>query len=151
MGQCAACCSGSDAVGVAETPFYGAGARQAPPAGVAEIERRNQLLDRFEPTDVQLLRQRFVEAKGDADALSRQAFTSLFELEDMPKEAREAAFRMFDVDGSGQISFREFCWAMGVCVLSGSDERLRLIFDLFDFDKDGQLPKAPRKAQAPLR
>lgn len=87
MGQC---CPGSADV-VVDAPV--APAVQEAPEGhaserVAEMERRNQLLDRFQPQDVRLLRQRFVEAKGDADTLSRERFTTLFELSDMPPVSR---------------------------------------------------------------
>jgi hypothetical protein len=84
MGQC---CPASVDV-VADAAVVPAAVETTPqPAAThhAEAERRNMLLDRFQPQDVRLLRQRFVEAKGDADTLSRERFTTLFELSDMPQ------------------------------------------------------------------
>lgn len=96
MGQC---CPASDVVvGIAPAVVDQHGTSSSVPASrkpslpmgsshtaKAEIARRDQLLEGFQPQEVRILRQRFTEAKGDSETLSRQKFVTLFELSDMPK------------------------------------------------------------------
>jgi Ca2+-binding EF-hand superfamily protein len=51
----------------------------------------------------------------------------------------ESAFKLFDRDKSGYIDFREFCCGLSIICLSGTNEKIRFVFDLFDLDRDGYL------------
>lgn len=53
----------------------------------------------------------------------------------------EQAFKLFDRDKSGFVDFREFCCGLSIICLSGTNEKIRFIFDLFDLDRDGYLNK----------
>lgn len=52
-----------------------------------------------------------------------------------------SAFHLFDQDKSGTVDFREFCCALSLICLSGNNEKVRFVFDLFDLDRDGYLNK----------
>jgi Ca2+-binding EF-hand superfamily protein len=59
----------------------------------------------------------------------------------LPKEVALSAFNLFDKDKSGCVDFREFCCALSLICRSGTNEKIRFVFDLFDLDKDGYLNK----------
>ena len=42
------------------------------------------------------------------------------------------AFKLFDSSRVGQIIFRDFCCALSIICLGGSNEKIRFLFDLFD-------------------
>ena len=48
-------------------------------------------------------------------------------------------FRAFDKDGSGFVDFVEYVTALSVFQKGDPEERLRLLFDLYDTDKSGKL------------
>lgn len=48
-------------------------------------------------------------------------------------------FRAFDKDGSGFVDFVEYVTALSVFQKGNPEERLRLLFDLYDTDKSGKL------------
>jgi len=87
--------------------------------------------------------------------LDKQAFLKVFaDLKDFPKVSHsesnrkpvaDSAFRLFDRDKSGFIDFREFCCGLSIICLSGTNEKIRFVFDLFDLDRDGFLTKADVK------
>ena len=54
----------------------------------------------------------------------------------------ESAFKLFDRNKTGVIDFREFCCGLSIISLSGTSEKIRFVFDLFDLDRDGYLNKS---------
>lgn len=74
------CCSAASPTGQSPAPEH-----------EHEQERKNELISQFAPTAVQILRRRFVEAKGNARYLDREAFRSVFEVQDMPKVCNNAS------------------------------------------------------------
>mmetsp|Transcript_48065 Transcript_48065/g.112321 ORF Transcript_48065/g.112321 Transcript_48065/m.112321 type:complete len:2082 (-) Transcript_48065:260-6505(-) len=108
------------------------------------FDTMNAVLDRWAYSHVQFLKKKFVEATGDKSEkeLDKKGFFKLFaELQDMPKAVAESAFRMFDTDNSGKLTFREFCCALALCchLMSSDDEKIRFVFDMFDTNDDGLL------------
>mmetsp|Transcript_7448 Transcript_7448/g.4022 ORF Transcript_7448/g.4022 Transcript_7448/m.4022 type:complete len:91 (-) Transcript_7448:331-603(-) len=67
--------------------------------------------------------------------------TMFADLKDLPRAVGESAFRLFDMNKSGRIDFREFCVALSICCLSSTEEKIRFIFGMFDNDDDGYLNK----------
>lgn len=65
----------------------------------------------------------------------------------------DAAFRVFDKDGSGAVDFQELCYALSLCFLSGQEERLRFLFNMFDTSGRGIMSQAQAAAllQAALK
>jgi len=57
----------------------------------------------------------------------------------------DGLFHMFDADGSGQISFEEFVTILATYhnkKKGGSNEKHKLLFKIYDVDKDGKISKA---------
>jgi Ca2+-binding EF-hand superfamily protein len=50
-------------------------------------------------------------------------------------------FKMFDRSKFACIDFKEFCLALAIICLGGFHSKLRFVFDLFDYNKDGNLDK----------
>jgi ubiquitin C-terminal hydrolase/Ca2+-binding EF-hand superfamily protein len=142
MGTCA-----SSAVGLARPVASAENADASPAAAqtatsvhaVTDQERRDAVVDRLHTSDVLAIRRQFLSAKGKSEQLTRDAFVNLEALRHLPQPAKDATFRLFDVDQSGAIDFREFAWAVASCMLSVKRDRLAFAFRMFDFDQDGRL------------
>ena len=50
-------------------------------------------------------------------------------------------FRVFDTDDNGYISFREFLLAINISSYGSPDEKLRMIFNMYDLNGDGFISK----------
>lgn len=60
--------------------------------------------------------------------LSLEGFVQLFaELQDLPRPVAESAFRVFDADGNGKLTFREFLASLALCchLMSSDSEKMR--------------------------
>ena len=97
------------------------------------------LLDRWNQKHIELLKNKFTSTITNQNkrGLDKEAFEKLFhELRDVPKGVVAAAFKFFDQDNTGIIDFREFCCALSLICLSGTEEKIKFIFELFDQDRD---------------
>ena len=54
-------------------------------------------------------------------------------------------FRMADTDGDGMVTFRELFNLIVIFTRGGVERKLRLMFDLYDTDKEGRLHREPFK------
>ncbi|KAL5272003.1 hypothetical protein ACHWQZ_G000262 [Mnemiopsis leidyi] len=70
--------------------------------------------------------------------LSRSEFASALGLRS-DQEFVEKVFPLVDKDNNGSISFREFLSFMIVYSTGSSDDKLKLIFNMYDYDKNGSL------------
>lgn len=50
-------------------------------------------------------------------------------------------FSMFDSDKSGFVSFSEFCSAISLSGRSNPEEKLRLIFNMYDYTQNGHIER----------
>ena len=83
------------------------------------------------------LKRRFFKLAGADEVLTRDEFAGLPELAGNPFARR--VFELFDEDGDGRITWKEFALAMGQLknvTSAGSDMKKRLIFRVYDLDGD---------------
>lgn len=73
-------------------------------------------------------------------SLDRKSFMEMFnDLKDLPKDVALSMFKFFDTDKSGKVDFREFCTGLSLICLSSKEDRIKIIFQLFDLDNDNVL------------
>jgi Ca2+-binding EF-hand superfamily protein len=69
----------------------------------------------------------------------------------MPESSRlvlERTFTVLDTDASGFIEYREFVVAMYLFMFASREEKLQLLFNLYDLDGNGQINKKEFKKMA---
>ena len=54
-------------------------------------------------------------------------------------ELQKSTFAQFDVDDNGEIDYNDFSSTLSMIVASKQEQKLDLLFKLFDMDKDGYL------------
>lgn len=59
-----------------------------------------------------------------------------------PDQVVNELFRVYDMDKSGTIDFREFLAGLGVMSKGSEDEKLRLAFEMYDADRSGTIANA---------
>ena len=61
------------------------------------------------------------------------------------KDISQRAFRLFDIDQSNRVDFKEFCVVLALIIISEESERMGFLFQLYDFDNDQSLSKGEFK------
>jgi len=56
-----------------------------------------------------------------------------------PEDAVEELFRVYDMDNSGTMDFREFLAGLGVMSKGNDEGKLRLAFEMYDADRSGYI------------
>jgi len=51
----------------------------------------------------------------------------------------EPVFKIFDIHNQGKIDFTEYCLALSRCILGSKEDKLKFVFEMYDFDRDGVL------------
>jgi hypothetical protein len=106
--------------------------------------------DKWKPSDITVLMNRFNTYSGTSKFLDKRAFVSLFDdLGGLPLAVTNSAslpflslhyywiglmqfeltlrflrFRLFDCDKNGKVDFREFCFAVSVCSFSDRERKV---------------------------
>lgn len=114
------------------------------------------LLDMWNEKHIEMLKTHFNQGIGkkQANSLDYNAFLRIFDhtkreghekgasiLQNFGPTICKQAFRLFDSSRVGTIVFRDFCCALSIICLGGSNEKIRFLFDLFDLDRDGLLSR----------
>eukprot|EP00941_MAST-03F_sp_MAST-3F-sp1_P001377 g1377.t1 len=123
---------------------------------LAYLDSTNLLLDCWSHTDVKRLLRKFREGTGKNESstssgaptfssarMDQSAFMEVFRDQmknfNLPPSIASNAFRLFDHDDNGTLDVREFCVAISLCCVASREEKVRLVFDLFDLNGDGRL------------
>jgi len=67
----------------------------------------------------------------------KAAYASMFPHGSGADKFADHIFRIYDVDGNGQISFQEFVTTLNVSAKGTPEEKLRSSFRLYDLDRNG--------------
>ena len=51
----------------------------------------------------------------------------------------EPVFKIFDIHKQGKIDFTEYWLALTRWILGSKEEKLKFVFEMYDFDRDGVL------------
>lgn len=102
-------------------------------------------MDKWQDKHIEILKNKFKNILRNSDSqkqqsLDRRSFLEMFnDLKDLPKDVVISMFKFFDRDNSGCIDFREFCTGLSLICLSSTEEKIKVIFQLFDSDNDDVL------------
>ncbi|KAI3379953.1 hypothetical protein SNEBB_002667 [Seison nebaliae] len=98
-----------------------------------------ELINKFDPEEVRKLGKRFRKLDIDrSGALSTEEFTNIPELQQNPLVQR--LIDIFDIDGNGEVDFKEFIEGISIFSIKGEKEqKLRFAFQIYDIDKDGYI------------
>lgn len=95
---------------------------------------------RFTKTELTLLAKQFAEVSGADMRISPDTFKELF-VKHMPRLTDvgtvEKLYVILDDDGDGSLDYSEFALGLSKCLRGGLDDKLRLMFDMYDRDKSG--------------
>ena len=102
----------------------------------------NRLLDKWTIGHVLIIRKRFLESKpsksNDIDLIGfRAMFSELDQV--LPLPAVASAFKIFDSNQTGCLTFRDICVGLATCCLGSWEIRSRFLFHWFDMDRDDSL------------
>ena len=96
----------------------------------------------FTLSEVKRMRGDFAKFAGDDATLSRESFAEILTIR-FPKlkenSSLERMYGVFDADGSGSIDFQEFCMGLTRLLKGSADEKLQLLFELYDKNGDGTI------------
>ncbi|XP_033641186.1 calcineurin subunit B type 2 [Asterias rubens] len=98
-----------------------------------------ELCSTFDTEEIKRLGKRFRKLDLDnSGALSVDEFMSLPELQQNPLVQR--VIEIFDVDGNGEVDFKEFIQGVSQFSVKGDKEsKMRFFFNIYDMDKDGYI------------
>ena len=115
------------------------------PVRVKKSKRDNIAIDKWQAKHIEILKNKFkrilkASKFEKSQSLDRKSFLEMFnDLKDLPKDVVISMFNFFDIDKSGKIDFREFCTGLSLICLSSTEEKIKVIFQLFDLDNDNIL------------
>jgi len=97
----------------------------------------------FTLSEVKGMRGDFAKFAGEDATLSREAFGKIL-IQRFPKLTEqklslERMYSVFDADGSNSIDFTEFCTGLTRLLKGSADEKLQLLFELYDKNGDGTI------------
>ena len=96
----------------------------------------------FSLSEVKKMRGDFAKYAGEDATLSRESFGKILTLR-FPnlKESSmlERMYKVFDADSSGSIDFTEFCTGLTRLLKGTANEKLSLLFELYDKNGDGTI------------
>jgi len=105
----------------------------------------NTQLDLWTEAQIHLLQQQFHRHRS-ALGLDKSCFLALFPaLQSFPPPLQESLFHLFHPAPAGFVTFRNFCLALSKLLNGNREERVRMLFQVFDVDKDGKLNGAEVK------
>jgi len=92
----------------------------------------------FSPEQLQALYARFTQSSGGEKSITRGAFGAVFERMGVTDgRVIESAFKAWDADGNGEISFSEFASVVAVQKEGTKREKLEFLFEIWDVDGNG--------------
>jgi len=96
----------------------------------------------FEQQEIKTLFDQFknLSANKLSEAISKAQFQKALGLKD--SIITERIFKVFDINGDGQIDFREFICGLSIFSAGTVEEKLAFSFRIYDFDGDGFIDKA---------
>ncbi|KAJ3186269.1 Calcineurin subunit B [Gaertneriomyces sp. JEL0708] len=91
----------------------------------------------FSAEEIQRLYKRFAKLDKDrSGSLTKEEFLALPQVASNPLAQRLLA--VFDVDGSGDVNFKEFISGLSAFSAKGNrDDKLKFAFKVYDMDRDG--------------
>ena len=66
---------------------------------------------------------------------------SILEYAGLPGILGDRLFSVLDANGDGYIDMKEFIYVMFLIYYSSFEAKVKLIFDIYDFDRDGRVSK----------
>ncbi|XP_002708194.1 calcineurin subunit B type 2 [Oryctolagus cuniculus] len=98
-----------------------------------------EMCSHFDHDEIRRLGKRFRKLDLDkSGTLSVEEFMSLPELQQNPLVKR--VIDIFDMDGNGEVDFKEFILGTSQFSVKGNEEqKLRFAFSIYDMDKDGYI------------
>lgn len=103
----------------------------------AEVTRGLEPIAAFEPNHVRAIHSKFEEF-GTYPALWERSFDELLGCFKTP-ESSAKAFRILDSDGNGLVDARETLGALTILSRGHLSERMQLLFDVFDLNKEKEM------------
>ncbi|KAI9204205.1 uncharacterized protein BJ171DRAFT_582183 [Polychytrium aggregatum] len=93
----------------------------------------------FSAEEIQRLYKRFLKMDRDrSGSIDKEEFLAIPQISSNPLAQRLLA--VFDVDGSGDIDFKEFITGLSVFSAKGNkEEKLKFAFRVYDMDRDGYI------------
>lgn len=104
-----------------------------------EASYPEEICSHFSSDEIKRLSKRFKKLDLDrSGSLSVEEFLSLPELHQNPLVQR--VIDVFDIDGNGEVDFKEFILGTSQFSVRGDEEeKLRFAFSIYDIDKDGYI------------
>ncbi|CAG9317700.1 unnamed protein product [Blepharisma stoltei] len=99
----------------------------------------NSLLDRLGSEQVNLLQEKFrrYQISGGLDFENFQQMMP--QINQLPQSAIKSAFYLFDIHGTGKISWKDFCVTMSKSILGRRQDKCEFVFKVFDIENEGEL------------
>lgn len=80
----------------------------------------------------------FYEAWGSIEPSFFRLYKGIFPNGD-PSTIADQFFRVYDVDQNEKVDFREFLCAVGIMTRGSEEERLKMLFKIYDQDGSGYI------------
>ncbi|CAG9325492.1 unnamed protein product [Blepharisma stoltei] len=100
------------------------------------------IISKFSKEEISLLRELYIDLSRRTDShqnIDKETFIQFFPL---PGMLSERLFKLFDTTGSGVISFEDFMIGIARFSKGTDEEKLQMIFDLYDLCGDGYIDRA---------
>jgi len=102
-------------------------------------EEAAKLKEKFSSTEIEMLWMIYDDLSArDFGMIDKETFLKFFPLTGL---WGEQLFKKFDLNHTGLLTFFEFAYGISLCCKSTPEQKIKLLFSLYDFNNDGYIEK----------